>query len=93
MSSERRQFKLPAPRFSVLLLNFVLFQVTGADSDGGGRPHCDAPASGYDETWQQGLADDKKEGVQFSEEIGREKIKIKFFSVPLFSANYLVYNQ
>ena len=30
VSSGGRRYKLPAPRFSALLLNFVLFQVTGA---------------------------------------------------------------
>ena len=46
--------KTTVQHFSALLLNFFLFQVTGADSNGGGRPHCDAPASGNEETYQQG---------------------------------------
>ena len=54
--------------------------------------YCDAPASGYDETWQQGLADDEKEErISCLEE--RFEREDQVFAVPLFSANYLVYNQ
>jgi hypothetical protein len=47
--------------------------------------NCDAPASGNDETWQQGLADDEKEErISFRREIRGDKIKIKFSLYPFF---------
>jgi hypothetical protein len=47
--------------------------------------YCDAPASGYDETWQQGASRRRKGGAdQFRREIRGDKIEIKFSLYPFF---------